>query len=136
MQRRRQAEAGFSLLETLIALAVAGMVLGAFYQTIAVSMLLQQRSHAHADRVLVATRVLDELGSVYPLRASTIEGRSADGAFAWTLTMSDDPVVTTATGNVALAKAVHVSVAVSANPAGNTAPFVLETIRVRPEIMP
>jgi general secretion pathway protein I len=135
-QRCRRTEAGFTLLETLIALAVAGMVLGAFYQTIAVGMLLQQRSQDYADRVLVATRVLDEIGAVYPLRASSVAGRSTNGKLAWTLEITEDPVIETATGTIALAKAMRVSVSVNAEPSGGTEPFVLETIRVMPEIMP
>jgi type II secretory pathway component PulJ len=132
----KSAEAGFALLETLIALAVTGMVLGAFYQTIAIGMQLQQRAHDHADRVLAAARVLDELGSAYPLRPAQFEGRSADGRFAWTLTISGDPVLAAENGNVALEKSVHVAVAVSSEPASSAPPFVVETIRVMPEIMP
>jgi prepilin-type N-terminal cleavage/methylation domain-containing protein len=135
-RRATGASAGFSLLETLIALAIAGMVVSAFYQTIAVGMRLEQASREYADRVLVAARVLDDLGSAHRLAPGRTTGSSDDGKLGWELDITADPSVETPGGTLALVQSVRVTITVAPERDDGSAPFVLETLRVLPEVMP
>lgn len=89
MTRRGHAR-GFTLLETLVALAIAAMVLNGFYNGIATGSLLTARSDVQAGRMVLAAQVLDRVGPDFPLRAGFTE-RGRDEGLKWELVVSALP---------------------------------------------
>jgi general secretion pathway protein I len=79
--RSRRFQRGFSLIEVLVALAIAAGILTAFYQASAASMALKRGGIARAEMALAAEALLNRIGGDIPLQAGTTDGR--DGKLLW-----------------------------------------------------
>ncbi len=86
--RRRNGNRGFSLVESLVALAIAAGVITAYYQAISTGLDLERRAKAKAQAALVAERLIDQLGFEIPLEAAGFSGRAL-GSYIWRLDISE-----------------------------------------------
>lgn len=125
MIRRRLNTHGFTLLESLVALAIATVVINGFYGALSTGTLLQGRADLQAERMLVAAGVLDRVGIDLPLRSGTVLSDTTRG-HAWELIVTPQPPVDMAAA--AQPGLLFVSVAVS-DPDGTSDPVVLRAIR-------
>lgn len=125
--RARRQTRGFTLVETLVALAIAGLVLGGFYTALSTGSLLDRRASDQAARVLLATTVLDRVGVDIPLRIGTVEN-GTEGAMGWELAIGDTPPPDMQLGPIFPGELIFVSVSVT-DREGDAAPVVLRAIR-------
>jgi len=127
MRRVRLKTRGFTLIEAMVALAIAAVVISGFYSALSTGSLLDRRAAQQADKVLLATTVMDRVGIDIPMRLGTVEtGVVRD--MEWQLIISDTPAPDMALGEVYPNELVFVSVSVS-DPQGVSSPVVLRTIR-------
>jgi prepilin-type N-terminal cleavage/methylation domain-containing protein len=127
MKRAGANTRGFSLIEALVALAIAAIVINGFYSALSTGSLLDRRSAQQAEKVLLATTVLDRVGVDIPLRVGTVEnGRQR--ALDWELIISDAPTADMQLGAVYPNELVFLSVSVS-DPLNISTPVVLRAIR-------
>jgi prepilin-type N-terminal cleavage/methylation domain-containing protein len=125
--RARRRASGFTLVETLVALAIAGLVLGGFYNALSTGSLLDRRASDQAARVLLAATVLDRVGVDIPLRVGTVEN-GTDGALTWELAIGDTPAPDMQLGPTFEGELIFVSVSV-VDREGDAPPVVLRAIR-------
>lgn len=125
--RARHAARGFTLVETLVALAIAALVLGGFYNALSTGSLLDRRANDQAARVLLAATVLDRVGVDIPLRIGTVEN-GTEGGLAWQLAIGDTPTPDMQLGPIFEGELIFVSVSV-VDRDGDTPPVVLRAIR-------
>jgi general secretion pathway protein I len=78
--------AGFSLIEVLVALAVAGLALAAIADTFGGGLLAQRAGAQAATALTLAEEKIASVGAAQPLRAGTSGGDFA-GDFHWQLTV-------------------------------------------------
>lgn len=123
---RRQA-GGFTLVETLVALAIAAMVLGGFYNALSTGSLLGRRADDQAARVLLAATVLDRVGVDIPMRIGTVETGTQDG-LAWELVIGETPPPDMQLGPIFQNELIFLSVSVT-DREGSATPVVLRAIR-------
>ena len=127
MKRAGRKTRGFSLIEALVALAIAAIVINGFYSALSTGSLLDRRSAQQAEKVLLATTVLDRVGVDIPLRIGTVEnGRQRE--LDWELVISDIPTDDMQLGAVYPNELMFVSVLVS-DPLNISTPVVLRAIR-------
>lgn len=127
MRLARRKTRGFSLIEALVALAIAAVVINGFYSALSTGSLLDRRATQQADKVLLATMVLDRVGVDIPLRNGTVEnGRQRE--LDWELIISDTPTSDMQIGEIYPNELMFVSVSVS-DPSGISTPVVLRAIR-------
>ena len=79
---------GFSLAESLVALAIAAGVITAYYQAISTGLDLERRAKAKAQAALTAERLIDQVGFEIPLEVSRLAGSNLQG-LVWRLDISD-----------------------------------------------
>lgn len=126
MMRGRRAR-GFTLIESLVALAIAAVVMNGFYTALSTGSLLSRRADAQADKVLMATTVLDRVGVDIPLRIGTTENGAQDD-LEWELVIGATAPPDMQLGPVYPNELIFVSVSVS-DTAGRSTPVVLRAIR-------
>ncbi|MEL6684636.1 MAG: prepilin-type N-terminal cleavage/methylation domain-containing protein [Pseudomonadota bacterium] len=123
---RRGAAKGFTLIETLVALAIAAVVINGFYSALSTGTLLDRRADDQAQMVLVASTVMDQVGIDIPLRLGSNTGQ-AEG-LAWQLVISNVRAADMQLGPAYENELIFVSVSVT-DPTGDNAPVVLRAVR-------
>ncbi|MEO0904618.1 MAG: prepilin-type N-terminal cleavage/methylation domain-containing protein [Pseudomonadota bacterium] len=123
---RRGAAKGFTLIETLVALAIAAVVINGFYSALSTGTLLDRRADDQAQMVLVASTVMDQVGIDIPLRLGSNTGQSE--GLAWQLVISNVRAADMQLGPAYENELIFVSVSVT-DPTGDNAPVVLRAIR-------
>lgn len=126
--RRFRRTKGFSLIETLVALGIAGAVLAGFYESLSTGSLLAKRANDQADKVHLAMSVLDRVGIDLALRAGVQENGEA-GALEWTLQVGETPPVDMALGPVYSGELLFVYVSVSDRRTPGADPVVIRAVR-------
>lgn len=79
--RARPANAGFSLLEVLVATVLMGLVLVVLLKVFSTSLRAQEASQAHARALIVAEKVLGEYLSIREMKAGQYQG--TEGRYAY-----------------------------------------------------
>ena len=127
MIRRSARARGFSLVESLVAVAITATALTGFYGALSTGILLGDRADAQAAQVLVAATILDRIGpEVNPTPGYTDEG-TLDG-HSWRLSIGSRPTEDMALGPVQEGELVFIYVTVDALAEGD-APVTLRAIR-------
>jgi general secretion pathway protein I len=83
-------EAGFSLLEAIVACAILALALGAVFGAGRNALKAATGTSRHTEAILEARSLLDRLGADFPLSEGTFEGLSESGR-AYRLTVSQVP---------------------------------------------
>lgn len=127
MKRVKSITRGFTLIEAMVALAIAAVVISGFYSALSTGSLLDRRAAQQADKVLLATTVLDRVGVDIPMRLGTVE-TGTQRAMDWQLIISGTPSPDMDLGQIYPNELVFLSVSVS-DPQGVSSPVVLRAIR-------
>jgi type II secretory pathway pseudopilin PulG len=77
----RRAEAGFTLIEALVAFVILGLALGALLPRISLALTVTEDADAHARAVLLAESLIDAVGEEIPLEPGETDG--VQDGFAW-----------------------------------------------------
>ncbi|MEO1563236.1 MAG: prepilin-type N-terminal cleavage/methylation domain-containing protein [Pseudomonadota bacterium] len=123
---RRIKTKGFSLLEALVSLGIAGMVLGGFYEALSTGSRLEKRADDQASQVLVATQILDRMGVDFPLRTGFSDNGQING-FDWEVVVGEVPPPDMEIGPILPGELLFVAVTVS-DP-GGAPPVILRSIK-------
>lgn len=124
---RRNAR-GFSLVEALVAVGIAGVVLSGFYESLSTGGLLAKRSGDQADKVLLAMTVMDRVGVDVALRpGSRDNGR--DGPLSWTLQIGETPPPDMQIGPIYPGELLFIAVSVSDARTPDADPVVIRAVR-------
>ena len=91
MSNRASRLGGFTLLETLVALAVLSISLGVIYQIFGTSMRNMQYAKEYSQAQLLAESKLSELGKGIPVKEGAFEGTFAE-KYRWKMEVSPLPV--------------------------------------------
>lgn len=129
----RSAERGFSLIEAVIALAIAGVVLNAFYETIATGLMLDRRSREKAAAQLLSTDLLDRIGHEIQLVPGIRTGETRDG-FRWTMAIEPDPYVIVDGRQIATSRLMRIVLRIDSRVA-RISPITVETLRVTEDVV-
>jgi prepilin-type N-terminal cleavage/methylation domain-containing protein len=86
--RRTGRHRGFTLIETLVSLAIATLAVTSFYQALSLGLFMERRADDQAVQMLVATQVMDRVGVDVPVRAGTQETGTAQG-LDWSMVISE-----------------------------------------------
>jgi len=123
---RRRSDKGFSLIETLVALAISAIVINGFYSALSTGSLLDRRASDQAEMVFVASNILDRVGVDIPLRPGGDTGMLQGKR--WDLAISTTPTSDMQLGPVYPNELLFLSVSVT-DPDSRAAPVVLRAIR-------
>ena len=123
MMDRRRKHMGFTMIETLVALSVAAVVLHGFYTALSTGSLLDRRASLQAQKMFVATNVLDQVGIDIPLRGGVLQTGQTQG-FDWELVISSAPPRDMQLGTIYQNELTYVSVSV-VDPADPDLPAVV-----------
>ena len=125
--RRTGRQRGFTLIETLVSLAIATLAVSGFYQALSQGLFMQQRANAQAEQMFVATQVLDRIGVDIPLRPGQQDTGTLQG-LAWSYVVSGSGTSDMNLGPLRPNELIYIYVTVnSARSGGN--PLVLRGIR-------
>ncbi len=127
--RRRRASRGFTLVETLVSLAIATMAVAGFYQALSQGLFMERRAGTQAEQMLVATQVLDRVGIDLPLRIGLQDSGTMQG-LEWSLAVTDRGTADMALGPVQPGELLFIYVTVGSTRADGS-PLVLRGIRYR-----
>lgn len=133
MPGNRGRQRGFSMIEALVALAIAAGVITAYSRAVSTSLELERRTRARGHASLLAHDLIDRIGFEIPLEAGVLAGRDGDG-FTWQLTITEGATLVTADGrspSSAGLRQIDVSVAGPELPGG----YRITTLRVRQDTL-
>ncbi len=88
---RPASQAGFSLLEVLVAFAILAIILGVLLEIFSGSAQRAILAESYLKAATLAEARLNEIGREAPLAAGGLEGQTEDG-FAWGLQMEPYPI--------------------------------------------
>jgi prepilin-type N-terminal cleavage/methylation domain-containing protein len=88
MSADRKPSRGFSMLEALVALAIGGGVITAYYQAISTSLELERRTRARSHAAILAHDLIDGAGFDVTLEVQSTAGRDPAG-YTWQLTIAE-----------------------------------------------
>ncbi|MEO1641387.1 MAG: prepilin-type N-terminal cleavage/methylation domain-containing protein [Pseudomonadota bacterium] len=125
--RRWRGARGFTLVETLVSLAIATIAVTGFYQALAQGAFMEQRADAQADQMFVAARIMDRVGVDIDLRPGTQENGALDG-FEWRVAVTNSATEDMALGIVTPTELIFVYVTVAGG-REDAPPLVLRAIR-------
>lgn len=125
---RRRTTRGFSLVESLVAVGIAGIVLSGFYESLSTGTLLAKRSDDQADKVLLAMNVLDRVGVDVALRTGSRDNGS-EGPLSWTLQIGETPPPDMQLGPIYPGELLFVAVSVTDERAPDLDPVVIRAVR-------
>ena len=124
---RQPQQRGFTLVETLVSLAIATLIVTGFYQALSQGLFIESRADQQAEQMLVATQVMDRVGVDGPVRAGTQETGTAQG-LNWTLVVSERGTDEMNLGTIQQNELLFVYVTVDSAREGGS-PLVLRGIR-------
>lgn len=125
--KRSSRQRGFTLIETLVSLAIATLAVSGFYQALSQGVFMEQRANVQAEQMFVATQVLDRIGVDVPLRPGQQDTGTLQG-LEWTYAVSERGTDDMVLGPLRPNELVYIYVTVnSARPDGS--PLVLRGIR-------
>lgn len=81
-------EAGFSLIETLVAFIVLSMALTAFFQSWSIGLNGLSRLEKRERAMMLAASVLEQVGTTEPARPGSYGGEDDDGVLSWDVTIT------------------------------------------------
>lgn len=125
--KRTSRQRGFTLIETLVSLAIATIAVSGFYQALSQGLFMEQRSDIQAEQMLVATQVLDRIGVDVPLRPGQQDTGSLQG-LEWTYVVSDTGTADMRLGPLRPDELIYIYVTVNSSRADGS-PLVLRGIR-------
>ncbi len=125
--RRRRTGKGFTLVETLVALGVAALALNGFYSALSTGALLNDRSNEQAEKVLVATSIMDRVGVDIAMQPG-FSDNGTSGAYNWDRVVSAASASDMQLGAVLPGELVFVYVSVT-EPGSSADPVTLRSIR-------
>jgi prepilin-type N-terminal cleavage/methylation domain-containing protein len=136
VHKRRCKSKGFTLIESLVALAIAAGVLSAFYQASASALQLRQKGEEAAQAALLVHLLVARLGTTTRLVPGLEEGR--ENGFTWsvmvaqageiTLTDSNERILSPGVENLLIVR-------VTVSNEGETQPLkTLQTYRLDPAV--
>lgn len=125
--KRTSKQRGFTLIETLVSLAIATIAVSGFYQALSQGLFMEQRANTQAEQMLVATQVLDRIGVDVLLRPGQQDTGTLQG-LEWSYVVTETGTSDMNLGPRRPDELIFVFVTVnSARPDGN--PLVLRGIR-------
>lgn len=86
--KRRARQKGFTLVETLVSLAIATLAITGFYQALSTGLFMERRSGMQAEQMLVATQIMDRVGVDLAIRPGQQDNGVIRG-MDWTLVVSE-----------------------------------------------
>lgn len=128
MTRRMRQTKGFSLIETLVAVAIAGVVLGGFYNSLSTGGLLTSRAEAQAQKIQIASGVMDRVGIDIALRAGTRDNGRV-GRYDWQLIIGEGQPADMQLGPIYPGELLFVFVSVRDPGTPEADPVVLRAVR-------
>lgn len=85
--KRHRLQAGFTLIEILVALVILGFASGAVLSIFGTATLKVSKAENERLTVLAARSALALVGNEIPLESGTHQGQSKDGKFQWTVSV-------------------------------------------------
>lgn len=86
--RRRTGQKGFTLIETLVSLAIATLAITGFYQALSTGLFMERRAGMQAEQMLVATQIMDRVGVDLAIRPG-LQDNGVIRGMDWTLVVSE-----------------------------------------------
>ena len=126
---RRARQKGFTLIETLVSLAIATLAITGFYQALSTGLFMEQRSGMQAEQMLVATQIMDQVGVDF----GVVPGTQNNGVIRdmeWSLVVSESGTGEMRLGPVQAGELLFIYVTV-APPRAEGSPLTLRGIRYR-----
>lgn len=121
---------GFTLLETLVALAILSLALVALFRTVSDGLGGVRRTDEHVRAVAIAQSLLERAGADQKLDEGIVTG-AAESLFRWTIRTTAYAVPKNRPGSPVLA-GFWVTATVSWNARGGTPSVSLTTLKLRP----
>lgn len=128
MAVRERGTAGFSLVETVVAFAIAAMSMLALFQAGSDGLRGLRGSEARMMALLEAQSLLDAIGNSIPIEGGTFEGIT-DQECHWNVTMTQLDGTVDSSSMAPLLMPYRVEIVVEA---GGSAPVILRTVRLGP----
>jgi prepilin-type N-terminal cleavage/methylation domain-containing protein len=126
---RRGKQRGFTLIETLVSLAIATLAITGFYQALSTGLFMERRSGVQAEQMLVATQIMDRVGVDFVVRPG-VEESGIIRDLGWSLVISESGTSDMRVGRIQPNELLFVYVTIAAQTPDGTS-LVLRGIRYR-----